>query len=380
MDNSSNLLHYSAMIGTWLVVFCLSVLVMRDAGGHYIDLIPEAVTLQLLFLALLLLVTQDRVFRQQLALKRSLYLGALGVVLVLGWRTHISFLPIYSIIWITVAPYYFSERLSLAILLFVSLAWYFIMRISWQETDATISALLFATFHFFALLSSTATKKATLAKERSLELNRELTATQHLLTEATKQSERTRIARDLHDLLGHHLTALTINLQVASRLSQGRAKESVDQSHALSKLLLNDVRDAVTTLHEESAVNFGETLRLIVENVPNLKVHLDIDSELGLNDVNVAQTILRCVQEAITNTLKHSSAKESWIRVWREDQQLRLRIEDNGQAPVKLIPGHGLAGMRERIERLDGQLVIDTLEHLRIEVQVPLAGSRMYVR
>ena len=67
-------------------------------------------------------------------------------------------------------------------------------------------------------------------------------------------------------------------------------------------------------MREESAVDFNETLKLIVNNVPNLDIHLDIDPELNINDVNVAEALLRCVQEAITNTLRHSNAQASWIR------------------------------------------------------------------
>ena len=372
MDRSINTLHSWAGVFTWAVVFGLSIMVMWDASGRYADIMPEAIVLQLVFFGLMLAVISDRICPGPV-LGKAFIILMLVVVVVLAWRTPVSFFFVYTIMWISIVPHYFSRRVSFGFLLLTALAWYVIMKVSWGENDVALDVLLFGTFHLFAMLSSLASKTSAEANERAQALNRELMATQHLLAEASKQNERTRIARDLHDLLGHHLTALTINLQVAGRLSEGEAKEKIDQCHGLSKLLLSDVRDAVTTLREESAVNFTETLKLFVNNVPNLKINLDIDPELNIDDVNIAEALLRCVQEAVTNTLRHANAKESWIKVWRENHELRLNIHDDGKAPEKVEPGNGLAGMRERIERLNGKLIVEALQHLTINVKIPLA-------
>lgn len=374
MEKSNNWLHYTAIGVTWIIVFSLSVSAVWDSSGQHAQRLPEAVTLQLLILVLMLLITSRRVSRSKLQLGKVLFVTMLATILLLAWRVPVSFLFIYTIMWITVAPYYFSNRTSIAWLLVAVVAWYVVMKVAWKDPNSVVDVLLIGTFHFFALISSIATRTAVEANERSQEFNRELKATQQLLAAASKQSERTRIARNLHDLLGHHLTALTINLQVAERLTEGEAKEKVEQCHALSKLLLNDVRDAVTTLREESSVDFAETLQLIVENVPGLNVQLEIDPALKIDDVNVVQAILRCVQEAITNTLKHSGAENSWIRVWREGDQLRLSIRDDGRVPPKILRGNGLKGMQERIERLNGELAVETMQNLRINIQIPIAG------
>src|SRR3546814_12036878 len=76
--------------------------------------------------------------------------------------------------------------------------------------------------------------------------NSELRATRALLAESSRLSERMRISRELHDLLGHHLTALSLNLEVATHVSSGKAQEHVRQAHTLAKLLLTDVREAVS--------------------------------------------------------------------------------------------------------------------------------------
>ena len=352
MERRVDILHTSAAVVTWLVVFSLSVKILVNAQGRYEGVLPEAVLLQLGFLGLMFASVYTPICRGRPILGRGLFLLMLGVVFFLAWRVPIDFFFIYSIMWITIAPYYFSKRACFLWLIVIGVAWFSVKILAWDENHAFFEVLLTSTFHLFGLLSSLAAKNSDEANQKAQALNRELMATQHLLTEASKQNERTRIARDLHDLLGHHLTALTINLQVASRLTDGEAKEKVDQCHALSKLLLSDVRDAVTTMREESAVDFNETLKLIVNNVPNLDIHLDIDPELNINDVNVAEALLRCVQEAITNTLRHSNAQASWIRVWQEGSTLNMQIHDDGAVAGELKPGNGLLGMRERIERL----------------------------
>ncbi|MEL7374117.1 MAG: histidine kinase, partial [Pseudomonadota bacterium] len=190
-----------------------------------------------------------------------------------------------------------------------------------------------------------------------------------------RQSERTRIARDLHDLVGHHLTALSINLQIAERQTEGEAQERVAQSRALARLLLSDVREAVSTLREQSALDFRRALQLMVDEVPRLDVRLEIDEDVEIDDVDVADTIIRCVQEAITNTLRHSGAAKSWVRVWREGEAVRVSVRDDGYAPATIDEGNGFVGMRERLERVGGSLTRERVGNaLSLNVEIPLPG------
>jgi signal transduction histidine kinase len=257
----------------------------------------------------------------------------------------------------------------------IVIAWYLVMRFAWGEAEAAIMAVLYGTFHLFALLTARSAEEAATARDEAVFLNRELVATQHLLSEASRQSERTRIARDLHDLVGHHLTALSINLQIAERLTSGEAKEKIGESRALARLLLSDVRDAVSTLREESAVDFDKAVRLLVEQVPRLDISLDIQDGLAIDEFEVAESLLRCVQEALTNTLRHSGAKKSWIRVWQDEEGAHLEIHDDGQGSENVVEGNGLKGMRERLAHLKGSLDIDNVDDaMRLRVVIPHAG------
>lgn len=185
-------------------------------------------------------------------------------------------------------------------------------------------------------------------------------ATQHLLKEASRQAERTRIARDLHDLLGHHLTALTIKLQVASRLANGDSKEQIDNCHQISKLLLNDVRDAVDTLRNNEEIDFRQSLSILLHQVPELDIQLNIERWVTIDSFPVAQGLLRCIQESVTNTLKHSKATRMSIIIECDKDNVITTITDNGTVTKTLALGNGLRGMRERVTQLRGTVQFET--------------------
>lgn len=127
----------------------------------------------------------------------------------------------------------------------------------WQEQQAVLTGALFWAFKLFAMIMSNTAIKESKAREEADALNRQLLSTQQLMKQALTQDERLRIARNIHDVLGHHLTALTINLQVASRKAdllestESQAiKRQVEQSHSIAKLLLSDVREAISDIRE----------------------------------------------------------------------------------------------------------------------------------
>lgn len=367
--------HGMGGIVTWAIVSGIALFSIRDAASPYRDLLAETVCLQLVFLVCMLVTSAKPNGSVSSLVHTAALWGMLAAALALAIVLPISFLPIYTIIWIAFAATNMTSRWAHVALVGVTIAWYLIERLVWEDPTPEFEVALYATFHYFAMLSALATKRAERAQVRAEALNRELVATQHLLAEASRQGERTRIARDLHDLLGHHLTAMTINLQVAERVADGEARERIAKCHGLARDMLGDVRAAVTTMRDDSAVDFTESLRLVVENIPQLHIDLDMEDDLRIDDVNVAESLLRCVQEAITNTLRHASASECTVRVWREDGRLHAEIHDNGHVDAAFVPGNGLLGMRERVERINGRLDFERVrDALRIRIQIPLAA------
>ena len=174
--------------------------------------------------------------------------------------------------------------------------------------------------------------------------------------EHSRTIERLRVARDLHDSLGHHLTALGMQLEVASRLADGRAKEHVERAHAIGRLLLADVRGAVRDLRDPRPL--GAALRTLVAAPGRITVHLEIADKLDALVGDQADALIRCVQEVMTNTARHADARNLRITVTADRSAIRLSARDDGRsAVVDPIPwGHGLTGMRERFTALGGQV------------------------
>ena len=211
------------------------------------------------------------------------------------------------------------------------------------------------------------------ARDELRRVNSELRATQSLLAENTRIAERVRIARELHDLIGHHLTALSLNLEVATHTAEGKAREHVQRAGSIARLLLSDVREVVSDMRHEDRVDLREAIRELASGVPEPAIHLDIPDELSLTDPKRAQILLRCAQEVITNAVRHAGARNLWIRLAADDDGLRLEAHDDGRGAIELLPGNGLTGMRERIKELDGRLEISTRQNsgFRISAWMP---------
>jgi len=270
-----------------------------------------------------------------------------------------SFIAIHSMVWLVQASDLFPSRrvyqLWGAILLLFAVAQFS----HFGSTDllgVSSSIVLYALLQVFAISVVQRSIRERRQREETAALNRELIATRELLSQSAAQGERLRIARDLHDILGHYMTALILNLEVASHKSFGEPKDKVDQSLALAKLLLGELRTTVGELRDESSVDLEGSIKKLVADIP-LPIEVDFSRAPKINDVEVAETLLRCTQEAITNVLRHSAA--SHCRVTIEDGKghgYRLQVSDDGQGDADIVAGNGLTGMRERVSALGGEL------------------------
>jgi signal transduction histidine kinase len=226
--------------------------------------------------------------------------------------------------------------------------------------DAALAAGLFLGISLFAFMSSVVALRQHTARDELRMVNSELQATQALLAENTRIAERVRIARELHDLVGHHLTALTLNLQVATHLVNGKALEHVQQAHSLARLLLADVREVVSDMREDEKVDLATALQTLVEGVPEPNIHLDLPVELSLTDPLRAQVLLRCAQEMITNSVRHAQARNLWIRLLHDENGVALTAWDDGKGVETIESGNGLNGMSERLGQLGGELTVES--------------------
>ena len=226
--------------------------------------------------------------------------------------------------------------------------------------DASLQAGLFLGVSMFAFVSSVVVLRQNSARNELRRVNSELQATQSLLAENTRIAERVRIARELHDLVGHHLTALTLNLEVVTHLVDGKVLEHVQQAHSLAKLLLADVREVVSDMRRDDMVNLADALHTLIGGVPKPQIHLDLPSEEVMTEPERALVLLRCVQEMITNSVRHAQARNLWIRLSMTRDGLAMSARDDGIGADKVAVGNGLLGMAERLKQLGGKLEIES--------------------
>jgi signal transduction histidine kinase len=207
--------------------------------------------------------------------------------------------------------------------------------------------------------------------------NAELMATQALLSDETRMAERLRISRELHDVVGHHLTGLSINLQLASHLVEGPAAETVNEAHLVAKLLLAEVREVVGGLRDPRQSDLRGAMELLSNGIAEPSVHLQLPENLDRIDPTCAHVIFRCVQEAMTNAIKHADARNLWVELKRSEAGWEILVRDDGRGTTSIVPGNGLKGMKERLEEFGGSLHLESQPYKGFTIQafIPVTGE-----
>ena len=226
------------------------------------------------------------------------------------------------------------------------------------------SALWFGLVLAFVLLLIGAVLAEHEIQEKLAIANRRLR--QYALTienQATLQ-ERNRIAREIHDSVGHSLTAQSIQLENAALFlgkNQEKAAYHLQQARQLGKDALQNVRQSVATLRNHPLKN--RSLPVAIEQlIQEFKHNSSIVIAFKINlstppSIEITTAIYRIVQEALTNISKHSGATQVHLILVEKNNRIYLQIKDNGQGfnPTENTTGFGLQGMRERTEALDGK-------------------------
>ena len=221
-----------------------------------------------------------------------------------------------------------------------------------------LTTLVYLMFQAFATqVVGTAMREA--AGRRALAAtNAELSVATTLLSASSRDAERLRIARDLHDVVGHQLTALALELEIAGHLvTDGPARDHVERARTITKDLLADIRDVVTELRE-APQGLEATLRPMLSALPGLAVELEVREERPIDETR-AVVVVRFVQEVATNALRHAAASHLAVRIVSDDAGLWLEARDDGVGARSWQMGHGLTGMEERFAQLGGEVTFD---------------------
>ena len=205
--------------------------------------------------------------------------------------------------------------------------------------------------------------------------NRELQATREELARLAVSEERLRIARDLHDLLGHSLSVIAIKSELARKLVERepeRAAAELDDIQAVTRDALAGVREAVQGYRRLSLAHE-------LEGAKKALAAAGIDCSLGESTVELPEDVdavlAWAVREGATNVIRHSRAQHCAIRVDADGERAAVEIEDDGSGVAGGATGSGLSGLRERAQRLRGELEAGARPEggFRLRLTVPLA-------
>jgi signal transduction histidine kinase len=230
-------------------------------------------------------------------------------------------------------------------------------------------------FQLLAWFTSQVLAREATARDELSRVNAELLATRELLAANSRAAERLRISRELHDVFGHRLAALSLNLEAAGRVAVDDRPRFVERAHAAAKDLLRDVREVVSNLRRGEPVDVSEVLRLMIRDIPHPEIEIDCPGAVALGDPDAAHVVLRCAQELVTNSIKHSGGEHLRLALRALAGGVELIATDDGRGASELHEGNGLRGMRERLAALGGSMTIQTAERAGFSVRLFVPGA-----
>ena len=194
-----------------------------------------------------------------------------------------------------------------------------------------------------------------------------------------KIAERERIARDLHDLLGHTLSVSVLKARVAAKLIRrdpDRAQKEVDEIERISREALGQVREAVQGYRSAGLVEELDNARSALDTA-NIQSSFEVDEAATKAPSQIANVLAMALREAITNVIRHAGCTRCEVELAKVGEAVVLEIGDDGSGGT-FVEGAGLCGMRERVEALGGSVQIDGTSGTSIRVRLPsLIGPRV---
>ena len=188
-------------------------------------------------------------------------------------------------------------------------------------------------------------------------------------------AERERIARDLHDILGHSLSSIALKAELANKLNQGerydQANNEIAQVAELARQLLSDVRNAVSDLKQ---LNLVSQLAQLKQRLVEQEFNVTFNVVLNTLPAKVEGLAGLIIKEAVTNLLRHSSTKNSEINIEQTAQQLLITVIDHAPCST-LSAGNGLNGIKERAEQLNGSASFTCGERFTLNVILPITAK-----
>lgn len=218
------------------------------------------------------------------------------------------------------------------------------------------------------------------ANAKLKEMNVQLQDYAEMQEKMGETKERNRIAREIHDTLGHTMTGLSAGIDACIALIDYSVDETKKQLNTISQVArqgIQDIRRSVNKLRPDALEhsNLEEALEKLMEDtmkVSDVSIHYKCQMLTLKFNADEEDMIYRVVQEGITNAIRHGKASEIHVDIRKENKWLILKIEDNGCGCKEIHSGFGLIHIEERIKMLNGNVVYDGSDGFRIVAKIPI--------
>jgi signal transduction histidine kinase len=291
-----------------------------------------------------------------------LWLQPLLALALLALAPRLGTPQILLVVWVGLAAYVLPARTVLLAALVANGIAYWLIRNGGHEAPL-VMVTLYVGFQAFAALTSHYASSAERTRDNLARVNADLLATRALLADSARDSERLRVARELHDVAGHKLTALTLNLRALAADPVLGERRELAVAQQMASELMGDLRSVVQQLRDNRGLDLATALRALAAPLPRPALRLAVADDVRIGDPAVADTVLRVVQEALTNVARHAGARHAWLHISSAPGGLvQILVEDDG-AGLPAVGGgggahYGLEIMGERARRLGGTLEV----------------------
>jgi signal transduction histidine kinase len=308
------------------------------------------------------------------------------------------YLIFFGIIAVTVFLSISNKRLLILCSLLFLLVWATVMVSWWIQTGRIeiLENVISASFVVFGAVVGNLIRKLYEAQETMDRQFENLNTSHHDLSEAHAQlqvyskqveqmttiRERNRISREIHDTVGHKMTALLVQLELSKallKLDIHKAKETIDVCENLAREALQEIRLSVRTLHqeeEEHLLLIPAIRKLLADfyQTTALESTFELSGDPSMVPSSLQPTIIRTIQESLTNAKRHGNANSFLLKMNCSDEAITMVTKDNGKGVQSIEPGFGLINMKERIEEHGGNVLFESIkgEGFQINVHFPL--------
>jgi len=227
----------------------------------------------------------------------------------------------------------------------------------------------------FCVFIAVAVGSGNLVAAQRMRANKQLNLAHEQIAHLAKLAERERIARDLHDVLGHTLSVVVLKSELAGKLMERdpeRARTEIGEVEQIARKALGEVREAIRGYRSEGLAAEIDRARKILDAAG---VTLECEARPPLFAPAEETVVSLIVREAVTNIVRHAQASHCRLDFHANGDGTELVVEDDGRGGIR-AEGNGLRGMRERVESIGGRLRIDSGQGTRLLVEIPPQGVR----